>query len=116
MQEKTHSEVQKPGGDVFQNAFSPRVVGMMALQIAVIVGGMIVGAVYLGKFLDAQFNTAPWLSTILAVGSTFPAFYITYRLGKRAIARSEPEFQQWKQARQVERAPTAAPAEQDAQA
>jgi F0F1-type ATP synthase assembly protein I len=101
MQDKTQKEVQESNSDVFQNAFSLRVVAKMALQIAVVVGGMIVGAVFLGKYLDGVFGTAPWLTAILALGSTFPAFYITYKLGTRAIAQSEPDFERWKQKRSV---------------
>ena len=46
----------------FRQAFPPGTIGLMVLQIAVIVGGLVVGAAYLGKFLDVRFDTKPWLT------------------------------------------------------
>jgi F0F1-type ATP synthase assembly protein I len=61
----------------------------MFLQIALIVGPLIVGAVYIGKFLDGLWATRPWLSVVLFLVATFIALPITYRLGMRTIANVE---------------------------
>ena len=59
----------------------------MLFQIFVIVGGLVVGAVYLGKYLDTRFDTGPWLTLILFLMASFIAVPVTYRLGMRAIAK-----------------------------
>lgn len=82
------SQSQKPSSPItFRKAFPPSIVGLMFLQIAVIVGGLIVGAVYLGKFLDLRFDTKPWLTVVLFLIASFIAVPVTYRLGMRAIAK-----------------------------
>lgn len=82
------SQSQKPSSPItFRKAFPPSIIGPMLFQILVIVGGLVVGAVYLGKFLDARFNTGPWLTVVLFLIASFIAVPITYRLGMRAIAK-----------------------------
>jgi F0F1-type ATP synthase assembly protein I len=80
------SQSQKPSSPItFRKAFPPSIIGLMFVQIAVIVGGLIVGAVYLGKFLDARFATRPWLTVVSFLIATFVALPVTYSLGMKAI-------------------------------
>lgn len=101
MQAKEHTESTSK---VIQKAFSPRIVGSMILQIGLCVGGLILGAVLLGKYVDAQMNTAPWVTVALAVASTIPACYFAYKLGMRAVENSQPEFSKWTEERARARA------------
>ena len=71
----------------------------MILQIGLCVGGLIFGAVLLGKYVDAQMHTTPWITVALAVASTIPACYLAYKLGMRAVENSEPEFAKWTEER-----------------
>ena len=82
------SQSQKPSSPItFRKAFPPGVIGLMFLQIAVVVGGLIAGAVYLGKYLDALWGLRPWLTVVLFLIASIIALPITYRLGNRAIAK-----------------------------
>lgn len=74
------------------NVLSAKTVGMMVIQIAIIVGALVLGAVMLGRFLDAQWDTKPWMTVLLAFGSSVAACFITYRIGMRAVARTEREL------------------------
>lgn len=98
MQAKEHTESTSK---VIQKAFSPRIVGSMILQIGLCVGGLILGAVLLGKYLDTQMNSAPWITVALAVASTIPACYFAYKLGMRAVDNSQPEFSKWTEERRA---------------
>jgi len=74
------------------NVLSAKTVGLMVIQIAIIVGALVLGAVSLGRFLDAQWASAPWMTVILAFGSSIAACFITYRIGMRAVARTDREL------------------------
>ena len=67
--------------------FSPKIMSMMMLQIVFIVGPLVLGSVLLGKFMDAQLNTSPWLKVFFAVGSSVLACVIAYRIGMSAVAK-----------------------------
>ena len=82
------NQSQKPSSPItFRKAFPPRIMGLMMLQIAVIVGGLIVGAVFIGMFLDVRFDTKPWLTVVFFLVASFIAVPVTYRLGMRTIAK-----------------------------
>ena len=82
------NQSQKPSSPItFREAFPPRIMGLMMLQIAVIVGGLIVGAVFIGMFLDVRFDTKPWLTVVFFLVASFIAVPVTYRLGMRTIAK-----------------------------
>lgn len=91
----------KENVEIIQKVLSPRVLGKMLVQIGLIVGAIILAAVFAGKYLDGVFNTTPWLAAAFAVGSTLPAFYITYKLGRRAISQSNAEFEKWETRQQA---------------
>lgn len=61
----------------------------MLVQIAIVNGVLIVGSVYLGKFLDAQMNTRLLFTVVFAVASLQFAFFLAYKLGMRAVAKTE---------------------------
>ncbi len=65
--------------------FPLQIVIKMFAQIAIFVGGLLVGALFIGQFLDATFHTTPWLKFGLFALSSFPAIWIAYRVGRRAI-------------------------------
>ncbi len=85
------SDQQSPSALIF-NVFSAKTVGLMVVQIAIIVGALVLGAVMLGRFLDAQWDTRPWMTVIFAFGSSIAACFITYRIGMRAVARTDREL------------------------
>ncbi len=71
----------------FLQLFPLHIIAPMFVQIALIVGMLVVGAVYLGKFLDTQFNSRPWLTLALFLIATLIALPIIYRLGTRTITK-----------------------------
>lgn len=84
---------KEPGpGNLIFNVLSAKTIGLMVLQIAIIVGALVLGAVSLGRFLDELWDTRPWITVILAFASSIAACFITYRIGMRAVARTDREL------------------------
>jgi hypothetical protein len=78
-------------------AVPPAVVGAMALQIALGVGGLVLGAVVAGLWLDAQLGTRPLLTLGLGVLSLPVSVWLTYRIAMRAVARARASYEAWAQ-------------------
>jgi F0F1-type ATP synthase assembly protein I len=90
LRNEMQSQSQKPSSTItFRTAFPPSIIILMLVQIALIVGSLVTGAVYLGRFLDGLWATKPWLSVVLFLIATFISLPIIYRVGMRAIAKME---------------------------
>ena len=63
----------------------------MIAQVAVATGLLLIGAVGLGKFMDAQLGTRIIFTVGLTVAGSQLAFFITYQLAMRAAARTDRE-------------------------
>lgn len=72
--------------------FSAKTIVIMAIQIALIVGPLVLGALLLGRFLDTQLSTGPWLTVGFAVASSILASIIAYRVGMRTVLRVDREL------------------------
>jgi hypothetical protein len=71
----------------FLQMFPPRILVLLLLQIAIVNGVLVVGSIYIGKFLDAHMNTQLVFTVVLAVVSLQFALFLTYKLGMRAVAK-----------------------------
>ncbi len=82
----------EPKQSVFSlSTYSPSILGKMIAQVAVVTGLLLVGAVGLGKFMDAQLGTRILFTVLLTVVGSQLAFLITYRIAMRAAARTDRE-------------------------
>jgi F0F1-type ATP synthase assembly protein I len=66
----------------------PNIVGRMMIQIAVVVGGLMLVSVLSGRALDANFKTSPLFSVVITFLGTVASAYLTYKLGLRAVEKS----------------------------
>jgi xanthine/uracil permease len=80
---------------ILLKAFPPNVIGMMMLQVALVIFGLCVAAIYVGRQLDAQWNTAPWASVGLLVLAALLSLVIIYRLGLRTVKKAEIAYAKW---------------------
>ena len=78
---------------ILSRALPPGVVAAMVLKVAAIVGGLMIGALALGFFLDGAFGTKPLFILALAFISLPLSVWLTYRLAMRASARASREYQ-----------------------
>ncbi len=78
-------------------ALPPAVVGVMTFQIALAVGGLVLGAIITGLWLDAQLGTRPLLTLGLGVLSLPVSVWLTYRIAMRALARARASYEAWAQ-------------------
>lgn len=78
---------------VLSRALPPGVVAAMVAQVAAIVGGLMIGALALGFFLDGAFGTKPLFILALAFVSLPLSVWLTYHLAMRASARASREYQ-----------------------
>lgn len=78
---------------ILSRALPPGVVAAMVMQVAAIVGGLMIGALALGFFLDGAFGTKPLYILALAFISLPLSVWLTYRVAMRASARASREYQ-----------------------
>ncbi len=74
-------------------ALPPAIVGVMIFQIAIVVGGLVLGAILLGLFLDVQLGTRPLLTLGLGIVSLPLSVWLTYRIALRTIARARAAYE-----------------------
>ncbi len=74
-------------------ALPPAIVGAMVFQIAIVVGGLVLGAIVLGLFLDTQLGTRPLLTLGLGITSLPLSVWLTYRIALRAIAKARAAYE-----------------------
>jgi len=78
---------------LLMRALPPAIVGAMVFQIAIVVGGLILGAILLGLFLDTQLGSRPLLTLGLGIISLPLSVWLTYRIALRAIARARAAYE-----------------------
>src|SRR5665811_2203348 len=78
---------------ILTHALPPAVVGAMILQIAVIVGGLVIGSLALGLFADKQFGTRPLFTLLFALISLFVSVWLTYRIAVRTTTKAQKAYQ-----------------------
>ncbi len=84
---------------ILSRALPPGVVAGLVVQVAAIVGGLTLGALALGFFLDAALGTRPLFILALAVISMPVSVWLTYRAAMRASARARAQYQDYLQSR-----------------
>ncbi|MCS7087179.1 MAG: AtpZ/AtpI family protein [Thermoflexales bacterium] len=102
---------------IFVKAFPPRIIGAMALQLALINGALMVGAVFLGMSLDAQLGSRPWLTIALPLFGALLSLGVAYRLAMIATRKSRKAYLDWlatKQHAAASSSATVTPAPHDA--
>ena len=77
---------------ILARALPPAVVGAMVAQVALVVGGLMIGALLLGMFLDARLGTRPALTLALAFISLPLSVWLTYRIALRTSARARAAY------------------------
>ena len=95
MQSETPSTPPVPVPVIMLKAFPPSIIGMMMLQVAVVLLGMCGAAIYVGRILDAQWNTRPWVSVGLLVFAAVMALAIIYKLSLRTVEKTQLAYTRW---------------------
>jgi F0F1-type ATP synthase assembly protein I len=88
MQEASRESSKESSFTVLTKISPPNIVGRMMIQIAVVVGGLMVLSVLLGRYLDAQLQTNPLFTVGVTFLGTITSAYVTYKLGLRAVDKS----------------------------
>jgi hypothetical protein len=78
---------------ILTHALPPAVLGAMLVQVAVIVGGLMIGALALGLFIDARFGSRPLFTLLFALTSLPISAWLTYRLAMRTSARARKAYE-----------------------
>ncbi len=78
---------------ILMHALPPAVVGTMVLQIAAIVGCLVIGSLVLGLFADKQLGTKPLFTLLFALISLFVSVWLTYRIALRTSAKAQKAYQ-----------------------
>ena len=78
---------------ILTRALPPAVVGTMVLQIAGVVGCLMIGSVALGLLADARFGVRPIFTLLFAIISLFVSVWLTYRIALRTSARAQKAYQ-----------------------
>ena len=81
---------------IFIKAFPPQIVGIMVLQIALINGVLMIGAVFLGMALDRQFGTRPLFTLVLPIVGAITSVLIAYLMAMRTVKKSRKAYLNWK--------------------
>ncbi|MCS7060461.1 MAG: AtpZ/AtpI family protein [Anaerolineae bacterium] len=74
-------------------ALPPAIVGAMVVQIAFVVGGLVLGSILLGLFIDSQLSTRPLFTLGLGIVSLPLSVWLTYRIALRAIAKARAAYE-----------------------
>ena len=91
---------------ILARALPPAVVGAMLVQVALVVGGLMIGSLALGWVVDARFATRPLFTLLFAFVSLPVSVWLTYRLAMRTSARARKVYEAYLDSM---RSPTAAP-------
>ena len=78
---------------ILTRALPPAVVGAMLVQVAVIIGGLMIGSLALGLFIDGHFGTRPLFTLLLAFVSLPVSVWLTYRLAMRTSAKARQAYE-----------------------
>ena len=78
---------------ILMHALPPAVVGVMILQIAVIVGCLVIGSLALGLFVDTRVGTKPLFTLLFALISLVVSAWLTYRIALRTSAKAQKAYQ-----------------------
>jgi F0F1-type ATP synthase assembly protein I len=78
---------------ILARALPPGVIAAMLLQIAVIVGAVMIGSVLLGLAIDARAGTRPLFTLVLGLLSLPLSAWLTYRIALRAIAKARAAYE-----------------------
>lgn len=90
-----HSPKRESPFIIFLKAFPPQIIAAMAVQIALINGALMLGAVFLGITLDRQFDTRPLLTLSLPILGAVLSLFVTYRMAMRTVQRSRRAYLDW---------------------
>lgn len=77
---------------ILARALPPAVVAGMMAQVALVIGGLMIGALLLGMYLDARFATRPLLTLGLAFISVPVSLWLTYQIALRTSAKARAAY------------------------
>jgi thiol:disulfide interchange protein len=92
---QSETPIPPPVPVIMLKAFPPSIIGMMMLQVAVVLLGLCSAAIYVGRILDAQWNTRPWVSVGLLVLASVLALVIIYKLSLRTVEKTQLAYTKW---------------------
>jgi F0F1-type ATP synthase assembly protein I len=78
---------------ILTRALPSAVVAGMVVQVGLIVGGLMIGSLALGLFIDARFATKPLFTLGLAFIALPLSIWLTYRVAMRASARARAQYE-----------------------
>jgi F0F1-type ATP synthase assembly protein I len=87
--------------EIFVEAFPPRIIGFMVIQVALVNSVLMLGGVFLGLALDRQMGTSPLWTLVSPIGGAIAALIITYRLAMITVKRSRQSYLQWAETQRV---------------
>ncbi len=103
-----HSPKRESPFVIFLRAFPPHIIGVMAVQIALINGALMIGGVFLGILLDRQFDTRPLLTLALPIFGAILSVFLTYRMAMRTVKQSRQAYLAWVDSQRAKEADSAA--------
>ena len=86
---------------ILTRALPPAVIGAMVIQVALIIGGLMIGSVFLGLFVDARMGTRPLFTLILALLSLPVSVWLTYRLAMKTVTKARIAYDAYLESKRV---------------
>jgi hypothetical protein len=84
---------------ILMRALPPAVVGVMVFQIALLIGGLMIGSIMLGLFIDTQAGTRPLFTLLLAFVSLPLSVWLTYRVALRTVSKARAAYQAYQESK-----------------
>ena len=78
---------------ILTRALPPAVLAGMVVQVGLVIGGLMIGSLALGLFIDARLATKPLFTLGLAFIALPLSVWLTYRIAMRASARARAEYE-----------------------
>lgn len=86
---------------ILTRALPPAVVAVMLVQVGVIVGGLMIGSLALGFFIDARLATKPLFTLGLAFIALPLSTWLTYRLAMLTSAKARAQYEACQESRRA---------------
>jgi F0F1-type ATP synthase assembly protein I len=80
---------------ILTRALPPAVVGAMVVQVALIVGVLMIGSVLVGLALDTRFGTRPLITLLLALLSLPLSVGLTYRIAMQTVKKARRAYEEY---------------------
>jgi F0F1-type ATP synthase assembly protein I len=77
----------------------------MVIQVALIIGGLMIGSVFLGLFVDARLDTRPLFTLVLSFVSLPISVWLTYRLAMKTVSKARATYEAYLHSKGTAEAP-----------